>query len=427
MYFIITDKNFKRICTLTNAINIQWVQRWYSCGEFSIQLPAENVNVTSDWHYILCSERPNVGIIQQKIYSQNIKGKFVQISGFFMEHELSNSVILQEKLKHSEDAHNTLYHKIGLMIEKTIKPIEKTHFNYNSSANDVYITSGGAPQKKLFGKYPSKSYGDFYFEVNNQDLMSAAYEMSKMNETSFIYTVPISDINNNNYTKALTMLESKENADVVFTERHIKDFTITYDESNYKNSVKILGPILNGEKIDEEIVSDEDVKKWIILDNSNMSLLDPDEKNDSALDYNEYYTKEKLPQVLKDAGMAELEKYQKVLNLDIQLNSITDYEYTKDYNIGEIITIKIESLGIEETKQIIEVSEVWKANKHEVYLELGESRQTNIDKAKRAMSKGTLSKFRGAINNSAGNGSGGSTGSNVTSISTSDIDQIINS
>lgn len=419
MYFIITDKNFKRICTLTNAINIQWVQRWYSCGEFSIQLPAENVNVTSDWHYILCSERPNVGIIQQKIYSQNIKGKFVQISGFFMEHELSNSVVLYHPLDNTQNEKNTLYHQIGLMIEENIMPVEKTHFWYESNINCL----PNSAQFKQFGKYAS---GTYHFEVNNQDLMSAAYEMSKMNETSFIYTVPISNINNNNYTKTLTMLESKENADVVFTERHIKDFTITYDESNYKNSVKILGPILNGEKIDEEIVSDEEVKRWIILDNSNMSLLDPDEKNDGALDYNEYYTKEKLPQVLKDAGMAELEKYQKVLNLDIQLSSITDYEYTKDYNIGEIITVKIESLGIEETKQIIEVSEVWKANKHEVYLELGESRQTNIDKAKRAMSKGTLSKFRGAISNSAGNGSG-STGDNVTSISTSDIDQIMNS
>ncbi len=422
MYFIITDKNFKRICTLANAINIQWIQRWYSCGEFSIQLPAENTNITPEWHYILCSERQNVGIIQQKIYTQNIKGKFVQISGFFMEYELSNLVVTYDELKHSENQYNTLYHKIGLMIQKYISPVEKTHFEYNYLANRISNTSD---ELKKFGKYPNKSNGNYYFEVNNQDLMSAAYEMSKMNETSFIYTVPITDINNDNYNKTLTMLESKENADVVFTERHIKDFTITYDDSNYKNCVKVLGPVLNGIKYDAEIVSDEDIKRWLILDNSNMSLLDPEKKSDGTLDYNIHYTAETLPQVLKDAGTAELEKYQIILNLDIQLNSITDYEYTKDFNCGDIITVKIESLGIEETKQIIEVSEVWKSNKHEIYLELGESRQSTLDKAKRAMSKGSLSKFQGAINNSNGSGSG--TGDTVTFITTTDIDNIINS
>ncbi len=422
MYFMITDKNFKRICTLTNAINIQWIQRWYSCGEFSIQLPAESTNITPEWHYIFCSERPNVGIIQQKIYTQNIKGKFLQISGFFMEHELSNLVITYDELKHSEDQYNTLYHKIGLMVKKYVEPVESGHFWYDS---DMYFLPYPDNRLRIFGKYPDKSNGSYYFEVNNQDLMSAAFEMSKLNETSFIYTVPITDINNDNYNKNLTMLESKENADVVFTERHIKDFTITYDDSNYKNCVKVLGPVLNGIKYDAEIVSDEDVKRWIILDNSNMSLLDPEKKSDGTLDYNIHYTAETLPQVLKDAGMAELEKYQKVLNLDIQLNSITDYEYTKDYNVGEIITVKIESLGIEETKQIIEVSEVWKANKHEVYLELGESRQSTLDKAKRAMSKGSLSKFRGAVSNSNGSGSG--TGGTVTFITTTDIDNIINS
>lgn len=418
MYFMITDKNFKRICTLTNAINIQWIQRWYSCGEFSIQLPAESTNITPEWHYILCSERQNVGIIQQKIYTQNIKGKFVQVSGFFMEHELSNTAVTNEELSHLQNEKNTLYHQIGLMIEKYVRPVESGHFWYDS---DIYHLPNSSEFRK-FGKYKSGTYN---FEVNNQDLMSAAFEMSKLNETSFIYTVPITDINNDNYNKTLTMLESKENTDVVFTERHIKDFTITYDDSNYKNCVKVLGPVLNGIKYDAEIVSDEDVKRWIILDNSNMSLLDPEKKSDGTLDHNIHYTAETLPQVLKDAGMAELEKYQKVLNLDIQLNSITDYEYTKDYNIGEIITVKIESLGIEETKQIIEVSEVWKANKHEVYLELGESRQSTLDKAKRAMSKGSLSKFRGAINNSNGSGSG--TGDTVTFITTTDIDNIINS
>lgn len=418
MYFMITDKNFKRICTLTNAINIQWITRWYSCGEFSIQLSAESTNITPEWHYILCSERQNVGIIQQKIYTQNIKGKFLQISGFFMEHELSNLMVLYHRLDSTQDWKNVFYHQIGLMINDYVEPVEKPHFWYDS---DIYHLPNSSEFRK-FGKYKSGTYN---FEVNNQDLMSAAFEMSKLNETSFIYTVPITDINNDNYNKTLTMLESKENADVVFTERHIKDFTITYDDSNYKNCVKVLGPVLNGIKCDAEIVSDEDVKRWIILDNSNMSLLDPEKKSDGTLDHNIHYTAETLPQVLKDAGMAELEKYQKVLNLDIQLNSITDYEYTKDYNVGEIITVKIESLGIEETKQIIEVSEVWKANKHEVYLELGESRQSTLDKAKRAMSKGSLSKFRGAINNSNGSGSG--TGDTVTFITTTDIDNIINS
>ena len=383
MLFSVTDKNFKRICTLGKAINIQWDQKWYSCGQFSIQLPA-SVNATDDWHYVFCDERQNVGIIQQKIYSQNIKGKFLQISGFFMEHELSNVVIEYYQLERRTElsyASDSLYRRIGFMIQKFI--LEKDScFIYD----DTNITN-------TFGKYTNSASQSFDFEINNQDVMSAAFELSKTNETSFIYTAKPEE----NSFKTLKMLPSVENTKVVFTENQLENFTVTYDESNYKNCVKVLGPTFNGEQINldyksERVTEYGETERWILLDNTGM--LPVKTVNDGKITHEENITdKSEILDMLKSNARAELEKYENVVNLDVKIVNTGKYVYTKNFNLGDIVTVRIESLNIEETRQIIGVSEVWKANKHEVYIELGESRQSNIDKAKRAVSQGSISKI----------------------------------
>ena len=383
MLFSVTDKNFKRICTLGKAINIQWDQKWYSCGQFSIQLPA-SVNATDDWHYVFCDERQNVGIIQQKIYSQNIKGKFLQISGFFMEHELSNVVIEYYQLERRTElsyASDSLYRRIGFMIQKFI--LEKDScFIYD----DTNITN-------TFGKYTNSASQSFDFEINNQDVMSAAFELSKTNETSFIYTAKPEE----NSFKTLKMLPSVKNTKVVFTENQLENFTVTYDESNYKNCVKVLGPTFNGEQINldyksERVTEYGETERWILLDNTGM--LPVKTVNDGKITHEENITdKSEILDMLESNARAELEKYENVVNLDVKIANTGKYVYTKNFNLGDIVTVRIESLNIEETRQIIGVSEVWKANKHEVYIELGESRQSNIDKAKRAVSQGSISKI----------------------------------
>ena len=383
MLFSVTDKNFKRICTLGKAINIQWDQKWYSCGQFSIQLPA-SVNATDDWHYVFCDERQNVGIIQQKIYSQNIKGKFLQISGFFMEHELSNVVIEHYQLERRTQldyASDSLYRRIGFMIQKFIS--EKDSCFYYE---DINITNA-------FGKYTNSASQSFDFEINNQDVMSAAFELSKTNETSFIYTAKPEE----NSFKTLKMLPSVKNTKVVFTENQLENFTVTYDESNYKNCVKVLGPTFNGEQINldyksERVTEYGETERWILLDNTGM--LPVKTVNDGKITHEENITdKSEILDMLESNARAELEKYENVVNLDVKIANTGKYVYTKNFNLGDIVTVRIESLNIEETRQIIGVSEVWKANKHEVYIELGESRQSNIDKAKRAVSQGSISKI----------------------------------
>ncbi len=368
MVFTVADKNFNAICKLNKAINIQWIQRWYSCGQFSIQLPANSVVVTDDWYYLICDERENVGIIQQKIYSQNLKGKFLQISGYFMEYELTNVIIEHYILKKAgglDYAFDFLHRRIGFMIE-----------NFISEKDPIFWYEDNLTE---FGKYTNSHMQAYDFKINHQDVMSASYELSKNNETSFIYS-------QDDKTKKLKMLPSVENNKVIFKEAQLENFTVTYDDSNYKNCIKVLGPTLNGEQINYEYITQGEVEKWILLDNTNMSLTDED--NETYLD------KSDIEKTLESNAFAELQKYENITNLDIKIANTGKYVYTKDFNIGDIITIQIESLDIEETRQIIEVSEVWKANKHEVYLELGESRQTNIDKTKRAVAQGSISTIK---------------------------------
>lgn len=374
MLFTITDKNFNRICNLPKAINIQWISRFYSCGQFSIQLPG-SVKVTDDWHYILCDERQNTGIIQQRSYSQNVKGKFVQISGFFLEHELSDVIIFNYKpTSHYLKYQDYLYRRIGYMIDDCMKSKDSLFW---------YAERNGT---ESLGKYNTNIYD---FEITNQDAMTAAYELSEINETSFIYYW-------DNGFKVFEILESKIRSNVIFLEHQLSDLSIIYDKSNYKNCVKVLGPIFNGEQIIAEYKSDEvtrgiETEKWIVLDNTGLSLV-KNMADSSGIEYQQNYSKSEIIDIMINNAKTELLKYQYVINANYKIADFGNYEYLRDFCLGDIITVKIDSLGIEETRQIIEVEEVWKNNQHNIYLELGQSRQSIVNKAVRATSNGTVSK-----------------------------------
>ena len=389
MRFIVLDKNLNRISDLPTAINIQWIQRFYSCGQFSIQLP-DTITVTDIWHYIVCDERKNTGIILQKSYTQNVKGKFIQLSGFFMEHELSDVFITNYKpVSHLQSTayKDYLCWRIGDMIEKCTEANDPLFTYLNRSDTN---TNG-------FGKYTA--FPIYNFEITNQDVMSAAYELSEVNETSFIYYLNFNETDNHKKIgfKQLEILESKTRNNVIFQEHQLDDLSVVYDDSNYKNCVRVLGPTINGKQIiteykSDEVISKKEPEKWIMLDNTGLSLM-KNEIDSDGLEYQTNYSESEIIEIMNNNAKAELLKYQRVVNISYKIIDFGNYKYLKDFSLGDFITVNINSLGIKETRQIIEIEEVWKNNQYILYMELGQSRQSIINKAARAANQGTVSRI----------------------------------
>ena len=80
MDFITLDKNYQSPIWL-RPINVQWNAKHYECGDFSIQISTDDYE--TDFAYVYCNDREQMGIIQKVSQTQNVKGKFTQLSGFF--------------------------------------------------------------------------------------------------------------------------------------------------------------------------------------------------------------------------------------------------------------------------------------------------------------------------------------------------------
>lgn len=88
---LIALKNDYTICAILNPINVQWNRKYYECGDFSIQISSRDY--LNDMTYIYFDDRPETGIIQKVEYSETVNGRFIQLSGFFLEKELDDKII----------------------------------------------------------------------------------------------------------------------------------------------------------------------------------------------------------------------------------------------------------------------------------------------------------------------------------------------
>ena len=71
--------------------NLQWTREYYQVGQFSVQIAAADYDPTMT--YLYTPDRPETGIIQKVELTETIKGRFVQLSGFFLEAILNDKVV----------------------------------------------------------------------------------------------------------------------------------------------------------------------------------------------------------------------------------------------------------------------------------------------------------------------------------------------
>ena len=63
-------------------IELQWNRKYLECGSFVIYLAASDYD--TDIKYVQYSDRPETGIVQKIEYEEKVGGRFVTLSGFFI-------------------------------------------------------------------------------------------------------------------------------------------------------------------------------------------------------------------------------------------------------------------------------------------------------------------------------------------------------
>lgn len=333
MELLALDENFNPIRYL-NYINLQWDRAYYECGTFSVRLSASEYS--SDIAYLYTKDRPETGIAQKVLYETTIKGAFVQISGFFLEHILNDKIIYPTYY-----ASGNLETAIRAMIAryKADIPLLTLGAAQGLGTAVTWQETGGAMDTVC------------YTALQTQALSLRCRYVLTENKIYFEVWQGIDRTQDQTANNFVTFSRGFGN---------LQQATVDSDRSNAKNFALVAGSGEGAARITQEVdCSNGSYRQKIFVDAKSIAY-DPDKQTLAAY-------KESLVQ----KGLEELLKYQNIFNVDVTVNA-TQFAYMTDFDLGDKIDIIIDDIGIALTARIIAVHEVIKNGAHIVNLEIGD-------------------------------------------------------
>ncbi len=344
------DSNFN-IIKYFKYVNLQWIRRYYEPGEFAVQLPASEYMAEAE--YIFTKDRPELGIVQKRQYADGYDGEVIQLSGYFFEYKLNDKITFPR------------FNASG-NIETLARAIVNTY------KDDIPILQMGTANDPLLGSDTTK-------ESTGEGLATVLYALLQTQELSFkcIY-----DYVNNTMTFAVWQgvdrtQDQSENSFVTFSEgfRNMQNEEVVIDASNFKNYAIVIGngKYEDGNQIEVDVdlrSSPSDYAKVLYVDQTGATF---DSTKQTRAEYNAQ---------LYQAGREELEKYTDVTSVTFDTID-RGLTYLEDYDLGDKCDVILDSVSQSFTVRIIEVTEVFKENKHTVTLQFGEKVPTVYSKARR--------------------------------------------
>lgn len=329
----------------TRYINLQWRRRYYSFGEYSIQIPAGEY--IPGMAYFFTKDRPELAIVHNVTMQYTSTGDFIQISGYFSEYLLIDSIIYPR------------YRKSG-------KPEVIARDVVENFKEDLPIDLGEL--QGIGASTAMQSTGD---EVGKR-----LYELLKTQEQSYRVR-----LNWDTQRLVFEVWQGKDrtqsqniNPWVTFSDgfRNMRDTVAVLDTSKYKNYAVIVG---NGAYEDgNQIVriidrSGNGHKRKIYIDKTDMLY---DSTQQTLDEYNES---------LVQAGEEELDKRSIVNSVDFEPD-VSRLKYMSDYDLGDKCDVILEKIGRSYETRITEIYEVWKNGQHTISLTFGEVMPTIYEKAR---------------------------------------------
>lgn len=347
MELLALDADFEPVGYLP-YINLQWTREYYSPGQFSAQIPTAAYDAAMA--YLYTPDRPEMGIIQKVERTETIKGKFVQLSGYFLERLLWDKVVWPTFYAETD----TIPAAVTAMLRQYQDDIPLLQVQDVPTAVSTLDTAT--------------------WQETGSQLGEAAYKQLQTVEYSlrcrYDYQAGIIFCS---VWQGLDRTQSQtENAFITFADSfgNLTSAEASRDSSNYKNYAIVAGQ----DKAENRITAVADLsgggyKRQLYMDSRN-SRWDEEEQ-----------TLDEYKASLQQEGMEALLDYQIITNVDMDA-SAGGYEYLKDWDLGDKVDVLVEDIGLAMEARIVTVREVFKQNNHTISIELGDKKLTMLDKAR---------------------------------------------
>lgn len=343
MELLTLDSNFQPVSYL-QFINLQWNREYYQAGDFSVQIPAGQY--LPEMKYLYTPDRPETGIIQKVELSETVKGHFIQMSGFFLEYILNDKIVYPTYY-----ASGPLGTAVTDMVEqyKEDIPLLQVSPPTSSGSSISWQETGGQLGEIAYTQLQTQqmSYRCMYNYENNLITFSVWKGLDRTQDQS-------------------------ENNFVTFSNgfKNLSNLKASLDESNFRNYAVVAGQ------------DEGENRKIAYADNSNggyKKILFVDARNERW--DAEQQTEDEYLEGLQQKGFEKLLDYQNERNIEVNVTDET-FQYLIDFDIGDLVDVILEELGINMQARIVAVKEVFKQNTHTVTLELGDKMMTTLKKAR---------------------------------------------
>jgi hypothetical protein len=172
-----------------------------------------------------------------------------------------------------------------------------------------------------------------------------------------------------------------ENPPVIFSPQFesLKQLSFVESDYNYKNYGYIAG---QGEGEDRRVVEVGDTEGLSRIETfiDARDVAEQDE-NQQALSENEIIAK------LQERGQQKLAEFAQEFFLEGQILTNSPFEYEKDYDLGDIVTIQNREWGVTRDARITEIKEIYEPNGFQIEATFGESRPTLVKKLKQELAQ----------------------------------------
>lgn len=343
MQLLALDANFAPVQHLP-FFNLQWNREYYEIGQYSVQIAA--ADYSPDMAYLYTPDRPETGIIQKVELTDTVKGRFVQLSGYFLE------AILNDKIVYPT------YYANG-SIPATVVAMLRQY------KDDIpLLTVADAPAGQA----------DTSWQETGGQLADVAYTKLQTVQHSLRcrYDYASNMITAEVWQGLDRTQEQTTNPFVTFSDgfNNLGEVDASTDRSNYKNYAVVAGQDqAENRKVAYADLSGGGYRRMLYVD-ARGARWNPDEQSEA-----EYLAG------LEQQGLDRLLDYQIVSNVDIQA-AASGFEYLQDWDLGDLVDVIVDEIGLAMQARIITVREVFKQNNHTVEIELGDKKLTQLKKAR---------------------------------------------
>ena len=344
MQLLALDENFQPVAYLP-YFNLQWNREYYKIGEFSVQIAAASYDPAMA--YLYTGDRPETGIIQKVELTEDEKGRFVQLSGYFLEAILNDKVVYPT------------YYASGSIQAAVVAMLRQ----YKDDIPLLTVADA-----------PAGLDGNTAWQETGGQLADVAYTKLQTVQCSLRcrYDYTANTITAEVWQGLDRTQEQTENPFVTFSDGfgNLTEVDASTDRSNYKNYAIVAGQDQEeNRKLAYADLSGGGYKRVLFVD-ARSERWDPEEQTET-----EYLAG------LQQKGLDELLNYQIVQNVDIQTAS-SGFVYLQDWDLGDLVDVIVADIGLAMQARIVAIREVFKQNNHTVEIELGDKKLTTIQKAR---------------------------------------------